>query len=183
MTEFKECEHANRGYCWREFSNGSRHFGTQCLKCGDWHTLSKKEKQRLIPHAFDAPDYDPEIKASWFRDQSEIRKKLYQEDLETKRNCLTEYYNSQEWLDFRSRRLEFNRKFLNGLCEVCFTNPAQQCHHMTYSRLYSEWIFDVAALCPDCHKSMHDHMDSINEAYESDDDDNQVRTPPWLIGL
>jgi hypothetical protein len=155
MTEFKECDHDNKGYCWRTFSNGSKHFGTQCLQCGDWCALPKKIKQNLPALVFDAPDYDPEIRESWFRDQSRLRSEQSKETILTSRQRLEEYYSSPAWNEFRSARLEFNRKFLNGLCEICRRNPAIQCHHMTYARAYNEWLFDVAALCRECHEAIH----------------------------
>lgn len=69
------------------------------------------------------------------------------------------YLLSPEWDKKRRMRLYFNKNNFLGKCEVCGSNEATQCHHITYARLYNEWVFDLAALCSSCHERIHKKND------------------------
>lgn len=162
-TDKPECTHENRGYCWRTFSNGTRHFGTQCLRCGDWRALSQKG---IKAFDLDAGEYDDDIKKAWEKHRAEYWESIRTERLLTFeqgkqdfKDRLSEYYSSPEWHSKRHHRLTLNQTLFGGLCEICFINKARHVHHMTYARVGSEWIFDLAAICPDCHASIHPDMD------------------------
>jgi 5-methylcytosine-specific restriction endonuclease McrA len=63
------------------------------------------------------------------------------------------------WKHKRSLRLQLNHRLFNGYCEMCFSVPARHVHHMTYSRQGNEWIFDLAAICEECHRQLHPDME------------------------
>ncbi len=42
-----------------------------------------------------------------------------------------------------------------GVCEACGDAPAAQVHHLTYERIGRELLFDLAAVCLECHKKAH----------------------------
>ena len=160
--EKPECAHENKSYCWRVLSNGQRRFGIQCLRCGSWYAVSTK---KLHPQILDAPDYDEKITNAWDEKIKEYynfdgvrRQKEFEAKKESFREALAEYYQSEEWIRKRGLRHRLNEKLFNGLCEMCFGQSATTIHHMTYDRLYNEWIFDLAAICQDCHASLHPHM-------------------------
>ena len=60
------------------------------------------------------------------------------------------YYQSPEWF---ALRMEVRARS-GGWCEQCGW-PAQQCHHLTYRRLYHERLTDLKDLCRECHQRAH----------------------------
>src|SRR5690606_1665469 len=43
------------------------------------------------------------------------------------------------------------------ICEGCRTRPAEQVHHLTYSHVFDELLFQLVALCEPCHNKAHGH--------------------------
>lgn len=67
------------------------------------------------------------------------------------------YLESDEWR--RKRALVLKRSA--GVCEGCGERPAVQVHHLHYKRVFREMLFDLVAVCRQCHDAIH----------ESDDDE------------
>lgn len=62
------------------------------------------------------------------------------------------YLQSPEWAERRRRVL----RRAGGICEGCLTNRATQVHHLTYARVRAEMLFDLVAICGDCHERIHE---------------------------
>ena len=62
-----------------------------------------------------------------------------------------EYLRSDAWRERRQLVLER----AGGLCEGCRKRPACDVHHATYEHLYDELLFELLAVCRDCHKKIH----------------------------
>lgn len=62
-----------------------------------------------------------------------------------------DYLKSVEWAGRRERVMERAR----GLCEGCRGRPATEVHHLTYEHVTREFLFELVALCGDCHARMH----------------------------
>jgi 5-methylcytosine-specific restriction endonuclease McrA len=69
------------------------------------------------------------------------------------RRFYEEYLKTPAW---HARR---NRVLLRAghRCEGCGQQPATQVHHLTYRRLGHEMLFDLVAICRDCHHTIHPH--------------------------
>ncbi len=65
------------------------------------------------------------------------------------------YLCSREWALLRSAV----QKRCGGVCERCFVNSMDVCHHMTYVRLYKELLEDLQGMCDACHKFEHAKSD------------------------
>lgn len=39
-------------------------------------------------------------------------------------------------------------------CRFC-NQRATQVHHLTYARIFNEPLYDLAAICPQCHETLH----------------------------
>lgn len=65
------------------------------------------------------------------------------------------YLMSPEWKEKRDRVM----KRANGLCEGCLKKQAENVHHKTYANIYNEFLFELVALCRDCHDKIHDMHD------------------------
>ena len=73
--------------------------------------------------------------------------------------------NSQQWWDayrqylttteWRERRWRVMQR-AGYICEGCGTERATQVHHLTYDRVGREMLFDLVAICDDCHHSIHE---------------------------
>lgn len=74
------------------------------------------------------------------------------EDGKEKRNL---YYCSREWAELR----EAVRERAGNRCERCKTGPMDNCHHLTYARLYNERLEDLQAICEPCHQFTHGKSD------------------------
>ena len=154
ITQDLTCEHKNERPCYRTFSNGTDHFGFQCVRCGKFRTIKKDEWFKRYDKTHSGP-YEPSISEEWNRK----RHSHFQEQREINRETtLAPYYESKEWDFKRKARLKLNRKLFDGLCEICLGAPAVQCHHATYDRFGAEWLLDLVAVCPTCHAAQHKHM-------------------------
>jgi 5-methylcytosine-specific restriction endonuclease McrA len=62
-----------------------------------------------------------------------------------------EYLASAEW---QKRRLLVIER-CGGICEGCGLQDAREVHHRTYEHVGDELLFELYALCGDCHKRVH----------------------------
>jgi len=63
-----------------------------------------------------------------------------------------EYLLSPHWTDVKRR---YRVSKMPKLCLAC-GKPYEVLHHRTYKRLGHEWLMDLAALCHNCHRRLHD---------------------------
>jgi 5-methylcytosine-specific restriction endonuclease McrA len=93
-----------------------------------------------------------EARADLFREH--LRRKNQEERLEEKelrRGEYQKYLESREWQAKRAKVL----KRANHICEGCLSRPAVQVHHTTYANVGHELLFELVALCLDCHARAH----------------------------
>lgn len=79
-------------------------------------------------------------------------KEIYCDD--TKETCFgyDEYLKSKHWKNLRTRLIGNNQ-----ICAICKQHKsAIQLHHLNYDRLGHELDSDLAVLCPNCHKLVHE---------------------------
>ena len=61
------------------------------------------------------------------------------------------YMQTPEWKERRQLVL----KRANYVCEGCGKAKATEVHHLTYERLGKEMLFDLVAVCDECHRKIH----------------------------
>lgn len=64
------------------------------------------------------------------------------------------YLQSPEWKHRRGKVI--NRA--GGLCEACRERSAVHVHHLTYAHVGREPLFDLVAICQQCHDDLHDNQ-------------------------
>lgn len=64
-----------------------------------------------------------------------------------------DYLKSQEWADRRERVL----RRAGYRCEGCQDRPANEVHHLTYDHWGNEFLFELVAMCGECHSRWHGH--------------------------
>ena len=94
-------------------------------------TKISEERNKLLNEIFDK--------------QKEYRKSLYQK-----------YLNSDHWKNLRKKAMERD----NYTCQICH-KKATEVHHLTYENLNKEHLFELVALCHNCHiNTYHNGQDS-----------------------
>lgn len=79
------------------------------------------------------------------------REKHDQEQARRKREWFEDYnvyLRSPEW---RKRRAKVMKR-AGGICESCLEAPAVQVHHTTYVHVKNEPLWELRAICEDCHE-------------------------------
>lgn len=67
------------------------------------------------------------------------------------RDLYAEYLRSTEWAARRERVMQR----AGGICEGCRMQPATEVHHLTYEHMTQEFLFELVAICSDCHARWH----------------------------
>jgi hypothetical protein len=169
-TEFlqlKEQHKRERGAAWdrcphkstetrrKVFKNGSLHFASQCLTCGDrigaWISKSKF-------NGGTARDWDENLVERFYARRKEMYDAGESSHGEQWWNLYNEYLLSQQWEV--KRRLVMLRA--NNLCEGCRTTMATQVHHCSYAHVGNEFLFELVAICSKCHDRIH----GVSEQFE-----------------
>ncbi len=76
--------------------------------------------------------------------------KAWQSEAERKRRY-AEYLQSPAWRFKRQQVLDRD----GGICQGCRKREATEVHHLTYKRFGCEMLFDLIAVCDDCHNRIH----------------------------
>jgi hypothetical protein len=108
------------------------------------------------------------------RKQDEWRVKF---EIENKQRELEKQRQTEEWWreynaylltpEWRSKRAKVIKR-ANGMCEGCAERPCTQVHHLTYERVFHEMLFDLRAVCDECHDQIHCKPQRVREAYAYD---------------
>ncbi len=61
------------------------------------------------------------------------------------------YLKSPEWRA-KSRQVILRAQ---GMCEGCRERPATQVHHLTYEHRFNEFLWELVAICENCHARVH----------------------------
>jgi 5-methylcytosine-specific restriction endonuclease McrA len=104
------------------------------------------------------PKWDDQIEDAYHANRERQRKAIYQKHVRIQRTRTkgfwkkyNAYLESKEWQDKRERVL----KRANGQCEGCGAKAATQAHHLTYAHVFNEFLFELVAVCDDCHQRLH----------------------------
>lgn len=132
-------------------TNGSPLFRWRCRTCTKlFASVSKSDVERTSTPWTDLPDglneyeeYFAEVNRHVLAQNAEIEKTLQQQ-----RNLdYQQYLQSPEWRLKRDAVMKRD----NRLCQGCLKNQATQVHHLTYDRIFNEMLFDLVAICHECH--------------------------------
>jgi 5-methylcytosine-specific restriction endonuclease McrA len=142
-------------------SNGARFYRMQCTACGDTaRQLSKADLS--FGEILDATPFDEAKKNAY-----EKRRKARWEQLEQQRRAKEEFARQAENAAWRAkydahiqspkwralRAKVFRRS--NGWCEGCGDRPAVEVHHLSYAHMGDEFLWELRAVCRECHERVH----------------------------
>jgi hypothetical protein len=157
------CKHSPERQEFRRGTNksGGPIFQMQCLDCGQRiGSLIKRP-----PNAEQLNELDEAIHDAYNVAQKEKKDKIDQKYVEIQLRRWNanekggEYYtqareaymNSPAWKNLRQLVMERAQ----NLCEGCRKKTASEVHHLSYEHLRHEFLFELVALCRDCHTRYH----------------------------
>jgi 5-methylcytosine-specific restriction endonuclease McrA len=140
----------------RRYKSGNSQFWRQCLDCGtNYGTCVAKaraaEECAGTPEAFDEALFEKGVAGGALQ-----RLAAAQAEADEKRRAWFDWYDAYlqtaKWADTRRRVLDRS----GGICEGCRRAAAEHVHHLTYAHVGRELLFELVALCRDCHATAHD---------------------------
>jgi hypothetical protein len=133
---------------------GPRQLRHQCILCGELFP-------QALPHALARPDtrlVNIPLFERWFTSREEMfarqrmssvkRREVIQSSII---DDYTAYLRTDRWR--AKRRVVLER--CNYVCEGCGIARATQVHHLTYTHLGDEFLWELKAVCDDCHRRCH----------------------------
>lgn len=132
----------------RTLGNGSIQFVHQCTCCG--RAVSNPVPRASIRNVASLPAWDDSL-AGRFEHRRAARRDADRAEWFREHNA---YLKSQAW---RARRTAVLAR-AKGICEGCAGAVATQVHHLTYEHWKNEFLWELVAICEDCHERIHPHM-------------------------
>lgn len=136
----EECQHPRTELRARTISNGAVQIVPQCLDCG--RACGNPVPRRAVkgsPAPFDVALAKPKDYAA---ERCERRRAFFE--------WYDAYLASPEWKERRLKVLSRDK----GICQGC-AKPASEVHHLTYDHVGEEFLFELIAVCHDCHTRLH----------------------------
>jgi hypothetical protein len=149
-----ECDHDEEPQVRKKMtSNGMVQFVRVCIYCGHQFGTPIPHKEIDSPNEvpalgeLSAHEYQNRRRESW-RDQ----KIAFYEKQDAKISKEYEIYlKSVEW---KARREKVFAR-AGGICEGCLVAKATQVHHLSYDNRFNEFLWELVAICNDCHIRAH----------------------------
>ena len=149
-----DCDHATTALRRRVVKGGGIQYVHQCLRCGESRNQPiAKAKAIEACGGVEPPPFDDHLREEWEQRRSEaaevIKEKFSREAFFADYGP---YLKSPAWV--RRRSLVLRRA--HGICEGCGERQPTQVHHLTYRHVGAEFLFELAALCDQCHERIHE---------------------------
>lgn len=132
----------------RALKNGSVQYVFQCLHCGSALTQPIRKAEIHQPerlHAFDELLIERHYELQQ-RERLDQREEWFRQH--------NAYLRTPAWKARRAAVL----KRAQGVCEGCGQADATQVHHLTYDYWQEEFLWELVAICDDCHERIHPHL-------------------------
>lgn len=151
-----ECKHSNKQF-FKVTHNKGFHKALICLDCGKkmphgtnhgcW--WPHDENDISLPE-WDYASFEDKIREAQ-KKESNARQAAFELEERKKHWEYEKYLNSLEWQTKRYKVL----KRANFRCESCMDAEAKQVHHCNYKSIFNECLFDLRAVCKQCHQKIH----------------------------
>lgn len=147
-------EHPRTEWRRRPTANGGFQVRRQCLDCG--YILGGSRKQTPEDHSLPEADLDAHdayeaLKQKEY-DLIEQKHAMLQHSRESSFfNVHNAYLSSPAWQ--AKRKLVMQRA--KEMCEGCGLNKATEVHHLSYRHHMNEFLFELVAVCGECHDRLH----------------------------
>ena len=135
----------------RRARNGVGHAFRQCLACGRAVGSAMRMDLALAEAGGPLPAFDDDLSDFWYQTVISARLQRREQQQVERRLEYEAYLCSPEWAD--RRRLVMERE--RGNCQGCQSRRAVDVHHRTYAHCTDEFLFELVALCRQCHERLH----------------------------
>ncbi len=157
----QECGHERQQLRRGTNKGGAPVFRMQCLDCG----FRVGNPVKRPSDADELPEIDDAMRDTYDAKRDAAKAKIDQKCVEIQlrrwrakeqgesyyRQAHNAYLASPEWRELRQRVMDRAQ----GLCEGCRLSPAREVHHLSYEHWGHEFLFELVALCGDCHDRIH----------------------------
>ena len=153
------CGHFSKHLVWTDVGRRGdqmsvRRLRYQCPDCGEL-------VGEFVAHAQatpGTPEVDKEMLRAW-NEREDARWRARWDETQRQRDeqdaawweTYDAYLQSDAWRQLRPRI--FRRA--GGICEGCGQAEATQVHHLTYKHATNEFLWELVAICDDCHERVH----------------------------
>lgn len=141
----KSCEGTTSELRRRVLGNGAVQIVYQCLTCG--RSASNPLAKSSVPNHERLPAWDESLAGQY----DEMRAGLRQEQKAEWFEEHNAYLLTPKWRAKRAAVL----KRSGGMCEGCAEKYASQVHHLTYVHWKDELLWELVAVCDECHERAH----------------------------
>ena len=147
------CEHVNQALRRRVIKGGAVQYVRQCLQCGEPLGNPIAKIKALEENGGQEPGpLDEALKDSWRKARSEAAEQIRERfNRGAFLSDYSEYLQSQAWASKRALVL----RRAKGTCEGCGEKPPTEVHHLSYKHVCNEFLFELVALCAECHHRVH----------------------------
>lgn len=123
----------------------------QCLTCG--HAIGPAVPHATVTDVRTLSEWDASF-AAREREAHAEKRRVWDAGTLERQEKYRAYLLTAAWRTRRRLVLERAR----GVCEGCRCQDAAEVHHLSYIHIYQEFLFELVALCRDCHDRWHAHV-------------------------
>jgi len=152
IEEKYSCNHELCELRRRIIKGGAESYVRQCIQCGKTSQPVKKTAALVELNGDTAPEYDNDLESKWNNHKSKEYDKVRKEYRKKRVDDYGDYLSSKAWKEKRQKVM----KRANWICEGCGENPASEIHHISYEHVKNEFLFELVAVCSDCHDRIHE---------------------------
>jgi hypothetical protein len=146
---FDKCLHARTEVRRRVNADGRVSYWPQCLRCGRFPKGQVSKTTLADPAA--VLDADDTLYEAYQAAINQKHVRLQKRERAERRRWYDRYLNSPAWRAKRKAVMERAQ----GRCEGCRSRPAVHVHHLTYVHVGHEFLWELVAVCDECHQRCH----------------------------
>ena len=158
------CGHETKYLVWTKWGNDGESFESgrtelreQCADCGRLlagarrHSLAGRNTPWVDLGGLKLREQKRQEALRVQQEEWEERRRQYEADRQAHRERYRAYLLTPQWREKR----ELVIRHADGLCQGCGIQPAEQVHHLTYQNIGNEFLWELRAVCKDCHERVH----------------------------
>jgi hypothetical protein len=123
--------------------------GKKFRDCPGQHIPENEYDCRACAKVMDTREQQRKREERW-KQESARRQQEREQEIRERRLQYSAYRRGPDWA--WRRKAVFKRA--DGLCESCGRQRATEVHHKTYDHIFDEPLFDLAAICRECHEKI-----------------------------
>jgi len=149
------CTHTTSELRLRTLSDGRAQYTYQCVTCGAQLRTIKKTAPEVLSLNEPPPPFNTDLQEGYWRQRWDARRSAQEQQREAESAAWWQRYDAYlQTSAWRAKRQKVLQR-ANGICEGCGEARATQVHHLRYDHVGNEFLFELVAICIDCHQRLH----------------------------